>query len=180
MDQQERDGGRAPGAAASGEAEVTCMNRLAMSQPASPAEQVALSAARAGQGPCLCGDSGISPAEAARLKMYLAAHPWQQFGYDKETGISVLVAVRAFGDPEVIASADGLAGLLDRADAPLAPLFPAACPGQLELDEYQRMKSEFYRVVSETRGEPSQAGQQPDQEKPPDSIDHSSGVPFPR
>lgn len=87
------------------------------------AEEAVISAARAKQEKCHCGEphgDGIAPALIARMKGYLAEHPGQRFAYDDESEIVALVVPRDPDPPEILAWAACLADLLDTVEAPPA------------------------------------------------------------
>lgn len=103
------------------------MTTPGMHRPFTAAGQAAVAAARDRQQRCLCGEHEedgecVTPAQAARMRAYLAAHPGREFAYD-DAGGNVTVALvipRDPGPPEVLATAALLGDLLDAIGAPPA------------------------------------------------------------
>jgi len=99
---------------------MTTGNDPALS-PASPAEQVVITAARAARQQCICGGAcgeGAIPLPAVlagRLRRYLAEHPGHGLFHDEEGNVAMVLDWQP-GNPDVRAAPD-LETLLDELDA---------------------------------------------------------------
>lgn len=99
---------------------MTVGNDPALS-PASPAEQVIITAARAARQQCICGGAcseeaiPLPAALAGRLRRYLAEHPGHGFFHDQEGNVAMVLDWRP--DHPGVRAAPDLETLLDELDA---------------------------------------------------------------